>query len=266
MARSYGGTIAALMAVTAVAAMAVVLQFHGPAAVVAGLLLALVLPGFAITRALFPGRSLSHVERLTLAVTLSLATLAIGGILMFAGGARLSRLSWAELGAGVTLVATLVGYLRQRRREAANWSTVDTAEQGAVPLPAGRLSTGRAVLRLAPFALAALLIAGATALTWDSAQGQDAVAFTELSIVPAGPLSADATEREVVIGVICHEQRTTQYTVKIHDTEKFAASYAPRIRHGATWATTLTVPLTGQVIVDLFREGDTTPYRSVHLS
>ncbi|WP_432985946.1 DUF1616 domain-containing protein [Dactylosporangium sp. CA-233914] len=260
------GTAAVLLALTSVAALAVVLQFDGPAAVVAGLLLTLVLPGYAMTQGLFPGRALSPVERGTLAVTLSLAALALGGIGMFAGGARLSRLSWAELGVGVTVVSALVWYLRQRRSSDANWSTADTVEQGAVPRRSTTLSTRRAVLRLAPLALAVLFVAGAAVVTWRSASRADAVAFTELSMVPAGPVEEGAAQRDVVIGVICHERRTTQYTVKVRDAEGFQASYSHRVRDDATWAITIPVPATGTITAELYREGDTAPYRSVHLS
>ncbi|GAA3457901.1 DUF1616 domain-containing protein [Dactylosporangium matsuzakiense] len=259
-------TSAVLLGLTSVAALAVVLQFGGAPAVVAGLLLTLVLPGYAMTRGLFPGRSLSRIERGTLAVTLSLAALALGGIGMFAGGARLSRLSWAELGVGVTVVSALVGYLRQRRRSDRNWSTAETTEQGAVPKHPMALSTRTALLRLAPLGLAVLLVAGAAALSWHSASRADAVAFTELSIVPAGPVAQGAAEREVVIGVICHEQQTTQYTVKVHNSEGFQSSFTPRVRNDATWTVTAKVPATGVVVAELYREGDKTPYRSVHLS
>jgi hypothetical protein len=185
---------------------------------------------------------------------------------MFAGGARLSRLSWAELGVGVTVVSALVGYLRQRRRTDGNWSTADTHEQGAVPKDPTSLSTRKALLRLAPLGLAGLFLAGAAVVSLHSAGRADAVVFTELSIVPAGPVAEGATEREVVIGVICHEQQTTQYTVKVHNNEGFQASYAPRVRNDATWTVTAKVPTTGVIVAELFREGDQTPYRSVHLS
>ncbi|MEU7870748.1 DUF1616 domain-containing protein [Dactylosporangium sp. NPDC049140] len=266
MAPNRAGTPAVLLAITSVAALAVVLQFDGPPAVVAGLLLTLVLPGYAMTRGLFPGRSLSPIERGTLAVTLSLAALALGGIGMFAGGARLSRLSWAELGVGVTVVSALVWYLRQRSRPDSNWSTADTVEQGAVPLRATTLSTRKAALRLAPLALAVLFVTVAGVVSWHSASRADAVAFTELSIVPAGPVEEGAAQRDVVIGVICHEQHTTQYTVKIHDNGSFQASFTPRVRNDATWAVTTAVPATGTITAELYREGDTMPYRSVHLS
>ncbi|HKT00271.1 MAG TPA: DUF1616 domain-containing protein [Rugosimonospora sp.] len=265
MAHSRGGTAAALLSVSAVAATVVVFEFHGPARVVAGLALSLVLPGWAMTRALFPGRSLRIIEAIPLAAVLSLLLAAVGGLAMYAAGARLSRVSWSELGAATTVVAAVLGYLRRRRSNAANWSIVDTEEQGAVPATAASLSTRSALLRLSPLVLAVLLVAGAVAVSWRSAYRADAVAFTELSIVPAGPQPKAATSQQVVIGVICHENATTQYRVLVHGPGTFQTTLTARVRQGATWARTVTVPAPGTVTVDLYRTVDQSPYRTVHM-
>ncbi len=85
----------------------------GAVAVLAGLLLALFLPGHALVRAAIgPGR-LSTVEHAVLAPATSLGTLVLGGLGLFAARVRLDTWSWALLTSSVTVLAALVAWLRQ---------------------------------------------------------------------------------------------------------------------------------------------------------
>ncbi len=92
-------------AVMTVASAAAVLAGPAPLAVVGGLLLGFVLPGLALTAIIFRNRTLSAVERTVLAPALSLAVLVVSGLLLFAAGFRLDRLSWTLAAAGATLLA-----------------------------------------------------------------------------------------------------------------------------------------------------------------
>src|SRR6266516_1933537 len=81
-----------------------------------GLLLALALPGIALTAALFGGRALSTVERLVLPLALSFGVLILGGLGVYALGIALNRASWTTLTAGVTVIAGVSTALWQRLR------------------------------------------------------------------------------------------------------------------------------------------------------
>jgi hypothetical protein len=92
-------------AVVTVASAAAVLAGPAPIAVVGGLLLALVLPGLALTAIIFRHRTLSAVERTVLAPALSLAVVVVSGLLLHVADVRLDRLSWTLAAAGATLAA-----------------------------------------------------------------------------------------------------------------------------------------------------------------
>jgi hypothetical protein len=116
-------------------------------AVPAGLVLGLVLPGLALTWALFPGdpvrgpasgrssaglsgRSsgsrgcgVNGVERVVLPPALSLAVLVTAGLVMYAAGIALDRTSWTAATVLVTLVALSVSALRRRRHGDSAWPT-----------------------------------------------------------------------------------------------------------------------------------------------
>ncbi len=92
-------------AVVTVASAAAALAGPAPLAVTGGLLLGFVLPGLALIALIFRNRTLSAVERTVLAPALSLAVLVASGLLLYAAGVTLNRVSWTLAAAGVTLLA-----------------------------------------------------------------------------------------------------------------------------------------------------------------
>jgi len=94
-------------ALLTVAAGAAVLYTPGPAAVVGGLLLALVLPGLAVTEAVLRGRKLARVERAVLVPALSLAVLVLAGLIVYVSGFRLDKIAWTSATVGVTLLGLI---------------------------------------------------------------------------------------------------------------------------------------------------------------
>jgi hypothetical protein len=73
-------------------------------AIVGGLLLALVLPGLAVTGTVLRGRKLARVERVVLAPALSLAVLVVSGLIIYVTGFVLNKVAWTSATVGVTLV------------------------------------------------------------------------------------------------------------------------------------------------------------------
>jgi hypothetical protein len=254
--------VAAVVAVVAAAAQWVTLPF---VRVPAGLLLAVVLPGLALTAALFPGRVLSIVERLVLPPALSLAVLVLGGLGMFAVGIPLGRGSWTALTAAVTVAAAIVS--RLRREAAGSGSATETAMFGRVlAVDREKMTVGAAVWRLAPLAVAVLMILGAGLFALRSAQTTGAP-FTGLSLVPsAAPTGQQRTGRTVRLAIRCEEGVATEYSLRVVAGSGFERTYAVALAPGATWSQTLEVPAGGAVTADLFKDGTQTPYRSVHLA
>jgi len=101
--------------VTAGAAVLCALVLLVPAApvrVTAGLLLVLVLPGYALTAALLPRRSLGRPELALCALGLSLAVAALGGLLLNVAG-HLSRPAWDILLTAVTIACCAIAGRRR---------------------------------------------------------------------------------------------------------------------------------------------------------
>lgn len=158
-------TIAAATVLAAVAVLAGPVQV----AVAGGLLLALLLPGLALTRALFRRRDLSGVERAVLAPAMSLACLIIAGLLMNAMGVRLDRAAWTTATVGVTLLSLLAAAApirgRADRPVAANQmaealadaSTADTVRLSLVPPLLESVERPRRAIRPDPAARTGLL-------------------------------------------------------------------------------------------------------------
>jgi hypothetical protein len=84
--------------------------FAGPpaTAIAGGILLGFLLPGLALTEALFRRRKLTAVERTMLAPALSLAVLVIAGLLIYVAGYALDKVAWTSATLVVTLSALVV--------------------------------------------------------------------------------------------------------------------------------------------------------------
>jgi hypothetical protein len=251
---------AALPAVVALLAWPVVLQQAvAPARVVAGVLLAFVLPGAAGTAALFPDRGPSRLERLVLAPALSLALLVLGGLLLNALGLHLTTGTWSGLIVVATVVLAAVGYLRWRRGSP---DVPEAPAGGARPAVAGRT-----VRWLAPLAVAVALLGGAAWIGVHSATTQDQEAFTALSVVPDDDPDPSDQVRPVTLAVDSREGDVTRYTLKVHADAGADWQFALNLHPGEVWKHDLEVPITGRVTADLFKgDDDTTPYRTVFVS
>lgn len=269
MARRDYPTIGTVLVVAAVVGTGAVYLAPRPAALVAALLLTLVLPGAALTRAFFPGRRLTTAEWIMLVPGLSLATLTLGGLGLATAGAPLTRRWWILLVAVVTVAAAVVGQLRSwyaAHRAAPAERVAEPATKTALrSRPRERITFRRAVLRLLPLVLAAGLLGGAAWYSLRSAEEHDREPFTALVMVPAFATEAPGPTRTVAIGVQCREQVTTEYLIRIHGVDGFEERLTARLRPDEDWARRVAVPSTGRVTVDLYRDGGTSPYRTVFL-
>ncbi|HET9849391.1 MAG TPA: DUF1616 domain-containing protein [Candidatus Dormibacteraeota bacterium] len=239
-------------ALAVIGAVVVVTSLGGPVTRLAlGLPLALVLPGYALTAALFPGSTLGVPERLTVMLGIGLASLVIVGLVLNWTPWGLTPASWAVALATVTLPATLVAAIRRR----------GSAEQ-RVDSPLGGISPEQwSTFGLAALALtAALLIARSGALT---PQGDG---FTQLWMLPR----AQANANQVRIGITSRERATVVYRLELESGSQVQTTWTFKLAPGQSWQTTAAVsPVRrgAQTSAILFRlDVPDLPYRQVALA
>lgn len=273
----------------------------GPAwlAVPGGLALAFLLPGFALTGALFARRVLTPLERSVLTPALSMAVMITSGLLLYVAKVGLARTSWTLATAGVTLAALLVELWRHRRpagravREAAEdraEAEQEEAEEAAVA-PSTEVSAAHTVMmkiapvqrreqraaeerrhrnrlirQLLPFLAFAAILGGASWISVTTSLATSDDTITALSAAPPGEAGDDDT-REVVVSASGLLAEEGPYTVKVSavagDTEQ-ARSVA--VTADGTWTETMTIPADERVTIGLYRSGDTSAYRIISIS
>jgi len=232
-----------------------------------GLLLALALPGIALTAALFGGRALSTVERLVLPLALSFGVLILGGLGVYALGIALNRASWTTLTAGVTVIAGVSTALWQRLRVPVSGPAAsETTIFGRVLVPEQeKIRLGTAFWRVVPLIVAVVMLVGAGAIALRSAR-DDHAAYTSLSLVPAPDNAAHPGRRAVVLAVHCEEAGTTGYRLRVVGDNGFRQTFDLTLQPGTDWSQTVQVPPTGTVTADLFKGSGSSPYRTVYLA
>ncbi len=286
--------IRVVAAATAVSA-ALVLFTPRPIAAAGGLLLGFVLPGAALTEALFPRRVLTRIERILLAPALSLAMLVVGGLLLYVCRAPLNRVSWTAFLAGVTVLALVVPLLPRRRSSTAPADPgvsapepasaapvvsaapasaahtvvmqvvpVETAEQVAADRAAGRT---RLIRQLLPLVLVVAILGGAGWLSLGTSLATDNTsAVTALSASPPAPADADGN-RTVVVKATGLRTADAPYRVIVSSvTGTTARSRTVSPDADGEWTETVTIPADRRVTIGLYRADDDTVYRTISIA
>jgi hypothetical protein len=91
----------------------------GPVNIVFGVLLALVLPGYALSAAVFRMRSVRTAERAALTLGISLSVAVLGGLVLDALPSGLETQTWLFLLGGVTVIASVIALWRRTRHATA---------------------------------------------------------------------------------------------------------------------------------------------------
>lgn len=91
----------------------------GPVNIVFGVLLALVLPGYALSAAVFRMRSVRTAERAALTLGISLSVAVLGGLVLDALPSGLETQTWLFLLGGVTVIASMIALWRRTRHASA---------------------------------------------------------------------------------------------------------------------------------------------------
>lgn len=262
-----------LVAGLAVAAGAAVLVAPRPVAVAGGLLLAFVLPGYALLPVLFRRRALTTVERAVLAPALSMGVLIAAGLFLSVAGLRLDRPAWTLATAGVTLAALLAARFRPERRTAVaapapvlhGDAAGDTVLMTIAPVqaPPRRRLPLRQVL---PLLVVAAVLGGASWLSFATSRDVHDPVVTTLSAAPPGPVDA-AGNRSVQLSAGGLLAADGPYTVSVTGPAGTATvRRTVAVTGDGTWTTRLSLPAAQRLTVSLYRSGDTTAYRTLYLS
>ena len=132
--------------------------------------LVFVLPGYALTCAMFNKRALGVPERLVFSLGLSLIVVILGGLALNLTPLGLRANSWASFLGGISLGASIVALILRRGQDkpASRWSMK-------------RLTFLQGLLLV----LAGLIICGAATVSINGASQQSHAGFTQLWILPA---------------------------------------------------------------------------------
>ena len=155
--------------------------------------LLLLAPGYGLTAATFPPATAPGPVRLMVGLLLSIATLAVGAVLLNALQVGLGREAWTMLALAVTLGACAVAAIRRG----------DTSPRLRIALPRVRATE---ILLLV---LAAVAVSAGVAISRTPLPAKEAIGYTQLWMLPTGP------GNEVTIGVRSAEQRTYAYRVEL---------------------------------------------------
>jgi hypothetical protein len=242
-------------------------------AIAFGLIFALVLPGYAITRLLGHARDLSRVEELFCIPALSMASIILGGVVIDVAGFTLTRSTWAVFLASVTEVALILDLMLPWRTVAA--ATDSMPSNGGPPTagvatvrmaaPSGRPLSGRARMLIVGSLLAATAVVAVVTMVVGE---KDAVATqppaaTAIGMVPAFATEAPGSTRTVSLYVWNGEGAQTTFTIRLTGTGKFTDTIRATVYDNSQWSGRAKVPSTGKVTAELFRPGDKTPFRTV---
>ena len=186
--------------------------------------LVLVLPGYAVTAAVFPRRWLGVPETIVFSLGLSLALLALAGL-------ALSLTPW---GMGTIPWCIFLGIMALAAAGLARRDLLTVARRGrAITLPAART--------VLPFAAAALIVLAALRIAIVGEAQQPQAGFTQLWVLPASPGAGNATA--VRLGITSKEPVTRHYILQLaaggHITRRWSdLAVAP----GQTWQATVPMP------------------------
>lgn len=212
----------ALVAAAAILAAAVAVSpAPGAVRVAFALPLALCLPGYAIVEALSP-RTPSLVERLALAIALSIAVCIVGGFALNWSPVGLKTESWAVLLASVSVAAAAVSSLRKSVK-----GSGETSSRRRV-----RPSTSSVAYVLGGVILACLAIA----LARTPLPAQGVPGYTTLSLVPAAGASDS-----VRVAVTSAELRRTPYRLELRAGGQVALERRLTLAPGGHWESVVDV-------------------------
>jgi hypothetical protein len=204
--------------------------------------LVLVLPGYAGARAIFAGAKLAGAELAVMSVALSIATVVVGGFLLWGAGVGLGRPAWAGLLGGTTLMAAIVW---NRRGDA---SVVATR-----PF---RVSRREIVIVLLVLAVAG----GSLGLARKALPARGLEGYTALWADPRG------SHRTIQVGVLSEQTKSISFWLDVRLDGRRVLGRRLVLQPGHSWQTTVRAPVgttPRRLVATLYIPGNTSPYRRV---
>ncbi len=191
--------------------------------------LVLVLPGYALTCALFPKRAIGITQCVVFSLALSLGTVILGGLALNWMPFGLHTLSWSVLLSGITLIASIVALIRRRGQyiSASAWLRVDVGFNFRQGLLLG---------------LAAIVVCGAGAVSYRGAAQQPFPGFTQLWVLPADGAS---TKNSIRLGVSSMELTAMDYDLSVNiDGKEVMVWPSIYLKPNEKWEASLVLPQT----------------------
>lgn len=261
--------------------------FLGPApiTVIGGILLGFVLPGLALTEALFRRRSLTAVERTMLAPALSLAVLVISGLVIYVAGYALDKIAWTSATLVVTLGALVVPGVpirtRAERIAAARAASNDQTEM--IPIIRDGDPDPRTVLppplvltrekpplkriarQLVPMVLVLAMLGFAGWFSFGNSKAAYDVSVTALSATkPTDPDAAGERSLEIKATGLVAADGPYQVVVT-GDAGTAAVRRTVPVSRTGVWVQRMTVG-PERTTISLYRSGDSAAYRTLYVS
>jgi hypothetical protein len=235
-------------ALAAICAAIVLAPVPSVARLPAGLLLALVLPGYGLVCLLFPRRSLDRVELVACVLGLSLVAAALGGLLLNLAPGHFGRSAWTIFLASLTL-ACCTGACLRKPAPPRGGLTGRADEPSGVRGALRRLRSRRNVT---------ILLLSLAAVTITSVAMVISVQASSAQKPPLTLWLKPLTDRRVQVGVSPGAGIQAGLVLVVH--EKGAKSYVPLpvLTSARTYTKTLTMPVgTAEIVVDLEQGGRT---------
>lgn len=236
--------------------------------IIVGLVFLLFLPGYSLMGALFPRRDdLDNLERLGLGVGVSIALTASITALLNSSPWGI-QLESTTISVGLfTLVASLIACYRLGKLQPES-RFLNIGSLGHTQLSTRNLVVSALLL------MVVLTVFGIGIYLGTISESRKA--FTQFYITGGNETAADYPDEieanqpfPLTIGITNHEYNDVQYrVVKVSDIHKEQIA-SPRLGHEERWKQFYTLILTEpgehKVVFLLYRDGDTEPYRSLHL-
>ena len=204
--------------------------------------LVLLLPGYALARALLKLNEVRGTELFVVAMGLSIATTIFAALAMQALDIRLEETPWTIANAGVTVIAALAG--------------MRLGHAATLRLPRAQVPHLREMLALT---VAVALIAGAAVLGFrplNAPKGTQGA--SSVWALPTQPASGTTN-----FGVINDETQTRRYTVELVVAGKVRRTYGPiQLQPGGQWSTSAVVG-GGTPVTEVLLHYASTPKRLV---
>lgn len=232
---------------------------HGPAAIIAAVLLLFALPGRALAIVLFPAEQPGSLNLSLWTVGLSLVIDVLGGLLLNLT-VGLQRDAWSIL---LSVAALTLGTLALVRRQRLAESAAGVAET-TPDAPFRAVGTRRRRpngWQVCVTSVAVFLAAVAIWVSWRSATVQQRPGFTQLWLVSQGSSPSTAAS----LGVTNDENIATKYVLVYNDGTK-ARTWTLTLASGQTWRATVPVQAKHEAVANLYLTAASgSPYRHVTL-